>query len=244
MFRLGLLLTCWSVTALPALATPEPHIIVLPGIEGPSPCARGIISGLRQTYPNATYEIFDWTTGRATRMLYHVVAWNRNQNVACQLAEHIVTLQNQQPYRPIILVGHSGGGAMAIVALEQLPPGYRIHQAILLAPDIAPSHPLATSLDRTVQGIDVFHSRLDCLILGAATTSVGTIDRVWTPAAGMVGFHSPRGADEGSQFLYAAKLHQHGYEPAMSLTGHFGGHFTCTLPEFVNRYVSPAIRVY
>lgn len=242
MMRLGLLLTCWSVMALPALAAPEPHIIVLPGIEGSSPCARGIVSGLRQTHPNATYEIYDWTTGHATRMLYHVVAWNRNQSVAALLAEHIVTLQTQQPDRPIILVGHSGGGAMAIVALEQLPPGYRVHQAILLAPDLAPGHPLATSLDRTLQGIDVFHSKLDCVILGAATTSVGTIDRVWTPAAGMVGFHSPPCSDEMSVSLYATKLRQHGYEVAMSRTGHFGGHFTCTLPEFVNRYVSPSLR--
>jgi pimeloyl-ACP methyl ester carboxylesterase len=242
MVRLGLVLSCWIVMTLPVLAAHEPHIIVLPGVEGPSPCARGIISGLRQSHPNATFEIFDWTTGHPSYMLYHACAWNRNQNVAAILAEHIVTLQTQQPDRPIILVGHSGGGAMAIVALEQLPPGFRVHQAILLAPDIAPTHPLAASLDRTIQGIDVFHSKLDCFILGAATASVGTIDRVWTPAAGMIGFHTPSYADEASASLYSTKLRQHGYEVAMSRTGHFGGHFTCTLPEFVNRYVSPVLR--
>jgi pimeloyl-ACP methyl ester carboxylesterase len=242
MKRLGLLFALWCASTVPASAAPEPHIIVLPGIEGSSPCARGVISGLRQTHPNATYEIYDWTTGHAYRMLYHVRAWNRNQTVAGMLAEHIVTLQTEQPYRPIILVGHSGGGAMAIVALEQLPPGYKVHQAILLAPDIAPNHPLAASLDHTLQGIDVFHSSIDCIILGAATTSVGTIDRVWTPAAGMVGFNQPKASDDSSQFLYSTKLHQHGYEPAMLLTGHYGGHFTCTLPEFVNRYVSPVLR--
>jgi pimeloyl-ACP methyl ester carboxylesterase len=249
MLRLGLLLICWIVTTLPAAAAPEPtlpslepHIIVLPGVEGPSPCSRGIVSGLRQTHPNATYEVFDWTTGHVYRMLYHARGWDRNQAVAALLADHIVTLQNQEPYRPIILVGHSGGGAMAVLALEQLPPGYRIHQAILLAPYISPVRSLATSLDRTLQGIDVFHSPFDFIVLGAATMTVGTLDRVRLPAAGMVGFHTPQGLDEGSQFLYAAKLHQHGYEPAMFLTGHYGGHFTCTLPEFVNRYVSPVIR--
>ena len=249
MLRLGLLLTCWSVSTLPALAAPEPaqttldpHFIILPGIEGPSLCAKGIIAGLRQTHPNSTYEVFDWTTGHAYRMLYHARAWNRNYSMAGVLAEHIVTLQNQEPFRPIIVIGHSGGGGVTIVALEQLPPGYRIHQAILLAPDLSPEHSLVNSLDHTLVGIDVFHSPLDFLVLGVGTIAVGTIDRARLPAAGMVGFYPPRGLDEGSQFLYASKLHQHTYQPSMSLTGHFGGHFTCTLPEFVNRYVSPVLR--
>ena len=242
MLRLALALSCCFLVTVPARAASEPHIIVLPGIEGPSPCARGIVSGLSQSHPGATYEIYDWTTGHAYRMLYHVRGWNRNQNVASLLAQRIQTLQAEQPDRPIILIGHSGGGAMTILALEQLPPSCKIQQAILLAPDIAPNHSLVTALDRTAMGIDVFHSKLDCLILGAATVAVGTIDRVRLPAAGMLGFSSPRGMDEGSAFLYSSKLHQHGYEPAMSLTGHFGGHFTVTLPEFVNRYVSPVVR--
>jgi pimeloyl-ACP methyl ester carboxylesterase len=242
MLQLGLLLTCWGAMALPAGPAPEPYFIVLPGIEGMSPCPRGVVSGLRQTHPNATYEIFDWTTGHAYRMFYHARAWTRHQQIAGELAQRILALQTDQPYRPIILIGHSGGAAMAIVALEQLPPGYRVHQVILLAPDLAPSYPLGTALDRTVYGIDVFHSRFDCLMLGAGTTLLGTIERVHTPAAGMLGFHTPGCLDEGTQFLYCMKLRQHGYEPAMALTGYVGGHFTCTTPEFVNRYVSPVIR--
>jgi pimeloyl-ACP methyl ester carboxylesterase len=243
MTRLAVALVLSVVTALPCWAASEPHIIVLPGIEGPSPCARGIVSGLSQSHPNATYEVYDWTTGHAYNMLYHVSAWKRNQIVADLLAQRIMTVQAEKPGRPIVLVGHSGGGAMSVVALERLPAGCRIQQAILLAPDISPGYNLTTALDRTEFGIDVFHSTLDCVILGAATVAVGTVDRVRMPAAGMVGFSTPRkGMDEGSAFLYSSKLHQHGYTPAMSLTGHFGGHFTCTLPEFVKSYVSPVIR--
>jgi hypothetical protein len=118
----------------------------------------------------------------------------------------------------------------------------KIHQAILLAPALSPLYPLATALDRTDQGIDVFYSNLDCVVLGAGTYTVGTIDRVRTPASGMVGFRLPLNADYVALSLYGTKLHQHGYDPAMSLTGHFGGHLTCTLPEFVNRYVSTVLR--
>jgi pimeloyl-ACP methyl ester carboxylesterase len=242
MLRLGFSLLVWCLVTANATAAPEPHFIVLPGIEGLSPCARGIVSGLRQSHPDATFEVFDWTTGNAARMLYHVQAWQRNQGVAASLADRIAALQMRQPDRPIILVGHSGGGAMAIMALDQLPPGFKIHQAILLAPDLSPFYPLANALDRTVQGIDVFYSNFDCVVLGAATYMVGTIDRVRTPAAGMIGFRQPTSSDFVSTSLYAAKLHQHGYDPAMSLTGHFGGHLTCTLPEFVNRYVNPVLR--
>jgi pimeloyl-ACP methyl ester carboxylesterase len=232
----------WCTVASPAWASPQPHFIVLPGIEGVSPCSKGIVSGLRQTHPNATFEIFDWTTGNAARMLYHVQAWQRNQSVAGYLADHIASLQTQQPDRPIVLIGHSGGGAMAVMVLNQLPPGFKIRQAILLAPDISPTYPLSTALERTVQGIDVFYSNLDCIVLGAAAYTAGTIDRVRTPAAGMIGFRQPATSDAVALSLYATKLHQHGYDPAMSLTGHFGGHFTCTLPEFVKSYVSPVLR--
>jgi hypothetical protein len=58
----------------------------------------------------------------------------------------------------------------------------------------------------------------------------------------MIGFRSPPSSDNIATSLYVTKLHQHGYDPAMSLTGHFGGHFTCTLPDFVSRYVSPVLR--
>jgi hypothetical protein len=57
-----------------------------------------------------------------------------------------------------------------------------------------------------------------------------------------VGFHTPGNLDDGARFLYSAKLHQHGYNPEMALSGHFGGHFTYTMPEFVKTHVYPLIR--
>jgi pimeloyl-ACP methyl ester carboxylesterase len=242
MLRHGLLWIFWFSLSLPASAAPEPHFIILPGVEGPSLCSHGIVSGLRQMHPDATFEIFDWTTGNISRMLYHLKAWERNQDVAWTLADHIAALQTWQPERPIVLIGHSGGGAMAIMVLDRLPPGFKVHQAILLAPALSPIYPLATALDRTDQGIDVFYSNLDCVVLGAGTYAMGTIDRIRTPASGMVGFRLPMNTDIVAANLYGTKLHQHGYDPAMSLTGHFGGHLTCTLPEFVNRYVGSVLR--
>jgi pimeloyl-ACP methyl ester carboxylesterase len=175
-------------------------------------------------------------------MLYHACSWNRNQSVAVSLAHHVAAYQREYPDTPIILIGHSGGGAMVVVALEQLPPGYRVHQAILLAPDLDPKHSLGVAMDHTLCGIDVFRSHFDLLVLGVGTSLVGTLDRAHSPAAGLVGFRQPSGLDERSRFLYSAKLREHDYRVEMVLTGHTGGHFTCTTPAFVDRYVSPVIR--
>jgi len=241
MVRFGVALILMIVPIFPLMAV-EPHFIVLPGIEGPSPLARGVVSGLRSTHPSASFEIFDWTTGHAYRMLYHLRDWNRNQIMVDRLAERIVSLQKSQPDQPIVLIGHSGGAALIVLALEKLPKEVQVQQAILLAPDLSPNYPLNTALDRTAYGIDVFHSRFDFLIQGIATRAVGTIDRVHTRGAGMVGFRTAQEWDENSRFLNSYKLRQHDYEMAMALSGHFGGHFTYGMPEFVKRYISPVLR--
>ena len=143
MVRFGLVVTVALVLASSTFAA-DPYFIVLPGIEGPSPC--GIISGLRQTHPAATYEVYDWTTGHAYRMLYHAL---RGTNVPGRGrafgSAHRHTPgptagpahRTHRPLRP--------ASAMSILALERLPPGVPIQQAILLAPDLSMDYPLTAA---------------------------------------------------------------------------------------------------
>ena len=78
--------------------------------------------------------------------------------------------------------------------------------------------------------------------MGAGTIAAGTIDRMHAPGAGMLDVTVPKSLmDADGQYVYQAKLHQHEYEVGMLQTGHYGGHFTCTLPDFVNRYVGPVV---
>lgn len=240
--RTALLLAGWLVTTTPVLADAPPHFLILPGIGGVSSGSRGMEEGFRKAYPGATVEVFDWTTGHSYRFLYHLRAWERNQVVARTVGARVQTIQAGKPGTPIVLVGHSGGGAMVVVALEQLPPDCKVQQAILLAPALSPSYPLSGALKHSTEGIDVFHSHLDRLVLGAGTTCFGTLDRERSVSAGMTGFQVLAGSDEACRDLYRSRLRQHGFDAAMRRAGHSGGHHACTRPDFIRGFVAPVVR--
>ena len=72
--------------------------------------------------PYAT-EIVDWTTGRILLAIYHLRAWKRNRRAARQIAGRVVDYRRQYPGRPVWILGHSAGGAMAILAASFCRPG-------------------------------------------------------------------------------------------------------------------------
>jgi len=216
-----------------------PHFILLPGIEGTSICTRSMVAGVYKACPDASVEVFDWTTGKWFRLLEHLCAWERNRVVSGLLADHIRCRRAAHPGQPLILVGHSGGGAMIVMALERLPADCQVHQAILIAPGLAPDYDLTAALARAEHGLDVYHSPLDCLVIGVGTVCLGTIDRQRKVSAGMVGFRLPRCLDEPGQWLYQSRLRQHRYRPGAH--GCLGGHFSCTSSRFVAALVKATL---
>ena len=66
----------------------------------------------------------------------------------------------------------------------------------------------------------VFFSDRDTLVLSAGTKVFGTIDGVYSEAAGYVGFKAPPESDRDQY----AKLVQYPYDPAWARFGHFGDH--------------------
>jgi hypothetical protein len=83
---------------------------------------------------------------------------------------------------------------------------------------------------------------MDLVVLGAGTRIFGTIDRVKSVAAGLVGFRVPRSLDDSDRAQYA-KLRQVRWRPAMASTGYLGGHVGSDSPAFLRRYVVPLLRV-
>ena len=82
------------------------------------------------------------------------------------------------------------------------------------------------------------------IVLGAGTRLFGTIDRVKTVSAGLVGFRAPLldSLDHARRQSYG-KLRQVRWRPRMATTGYFGGHMGPDSPMFLRKYVVPLLRI-
>jgi pimeloyl-ACP methyl ester carboxylesterase len=161
------------------------------------------------------------------------------ENVRAQgarLAAAIRERHVREPGRRVVVVAHSAGSAVALMATESLPPD-SIDRLILLAPSVSTGYDIRPALWSAREGVDVFCSKKDWVALGFVTRVVGTTDRVWSKAAGRHGFQPPGGLDR----LESTRLRQHFWTPELSWTGHSGGHHGMHNTAFLHAYVFPLI---
>ena len=144
--------------------------VVLPGIEGKSVFNSNIAQGLIHGGVKSAVEVHDWTTGHLPLFLVHLRHIERNRDEARKLAQIIVEYQDRYPDRPVYLVGHSGGGGMALLTLEALPPDRKVTGVILLAVAVSRTFDLREALSKTERGIWNFYSPGDLVFLVAGTT--------------------------------------------------------------------------
>ena len=130
---------------------------------------------------------------------------------------------------------------MAVLILERLPAGTTGTSAVLLQAAISPRYNLSAALAGAESESGVSPLR-NLFFLGIFTTVAGTIDGRHTPAAGMVGFRPPAGLSAADKELYATRLHEVSFRPAMSAAFHLGGHFGPTNRVFVGEWIAPFIR--
>jgi pimeloyl-ACP methyl ester carboxylesterase len=217
------------------------YTVVLPGIEGTSYLNANVAKGLVQGGWPGAVEVYDWTAGSVLLFPVNLRALDRNKHEAGKIAQKIIRYQARHPNRPVHIIGHSGGGGVAVLALEALPSDHAIASAILLAPAISPEYDLRKALRRTQQGVWNFYSRYDVGFLKAGTMFMGTMDGQHTSAAGAVGFQMPRGLDDDDRRLYAGKLRQQGYSRKMADSGHTGGHLGWASRDFVAEWLCPVL---
>ncbi len=209
-------------------------VLVLPGIEGRSYLNEAICKGLNNGGVNWAIELSDWTSNWG--VLYNLRAEERNRRQARKIAKRIERYMVAFPDRPVMLVGQSGGGAMAVWAAEALKPGQKIDGLVLINPSLSPQYLLLEALAHTDKGIVLQYSPKDWMLLGVGTTVYGTMDGEHGSSAGFVGFEIPTDRPK----LYK-KLYQIGWTSNMAQAGHSGGHLSSGAAKFVARYVAPLI---
>jgi hypothetical protein len=159
------------------------------------------------------------------------------------VVETIRAYKTDRPSDPVFLVAKSGGAGVVVKTLELLD-HQEVERAVLLAPALSPTYDLSGALRAVRNDVVVFWSPLDFVILGVGTRIFGTVDRIRTVGAGMVGFQPPSaGSLDGASGSPYDKLHQVRWRPSMAAAGHYGGHWGPESPVFLRKYVAPLLRV-
>jgi pimeloyl-ACP methyl ester carboxylesterase len=140
----------------------------------------------------------------------------------------IVKYQDAHPDLPVYIVGHSGGGGVAVFAAEALPSGHKIDGLVLLSPSLSRGYDLSKALANSRNGLVNFYSRNDVGFLVVGTTVIGNVDGNHGPSAGAVGFSNT-----------FSDLYQVPWSEDMASSGNEGGHLDTTVSTFVSQYVAP-----
>jgi pimeloyl-ACP methyl ester carboxylesterase len=238
MIRFGIVLTVAAFAAGCAgppedLMTPQRQanglVIVLPGIEGVGLGSDGVRDGLLQAGVNSAVAVYAW--GRPIPVagpLLNQVDIIGNRLAGERIAQMIVNYQDTHPNLPVYIVGHSGGGGVAVFTAEALPPGHKIDGLVLLSASLSGGYDLSKALANSRQGLVNFYSHSDVAFLMIGTMVAGNVDGEHGPSAGAIGF--------GNTF---PGLFQVAWSEDMAQTGNEGGHLDSTASTFVSQYVAP-----
>lgn len=201
-------------------------VIILPGIEGRSGFNANIRRGIVDSGLDYAVTIYSW--GRPVPLvgpLMNQMDVLGNRLAGNRLADYIEEYQNAHPGKPVWIIGHSGGGGIAIFAAEGLEAGHQVDGLILLSASISKDYPLGPALQKVRGPIVNFYNPDDGALLGLGTTITSNVDGRRGPSAGLKGFsRSYPGLRE------------------VRVTGRGDPHGAATRPSFVRNNVVPYIR--
>ena len=224
-----------ALAASPSTQPSRPFLLHLPGIAGKCWLDSALLSGLRQGGLAADTEIFDWTCKDPG--LDSLLARARNQDQAAKIAEHLTTYIRSHLATKIYLTSHSGGGGVAVWALEKLPRDVQIDTLFLIAPALSPTYDLSAALRHVRGRCYVFSSEGDAAVLGVGTRLFGTIDGEKSDAAGRVGFTRPVTADPAQYAKIVPKPDQSAWMQFNNIGDHIGPMMT----PFAKSVIAPLL---
>jgi pimeloyl-ACP methyl ester carboxylesterase len=213
-------------------------VVSLDGVGGYNWGTRWLRQGLDEGGVEAAIVIYDWSKGPGGMFVGDLMDPARNRAVAEDLARTVATYVAAMPERPVTLIGHSGGAAVVVWALEAMPERCRVDRVILLAPALAPEYDLSAALKRVEKRMYVMYSPADVGLMAAGTFAFGTMDRKHSVSAGLVGFEMPPDAADRAQYT---KVRQVRWTLDLAKSGHLGGHMGWTTAQFARDFLGPIL---
>jgi pimeloyl-ACP methyl ester carboxylesterase len=215
-------------------------VVSLDGVGGYNWGPKWLRSGLQEAGLKAAIVIYDWSQGPQGLFVGDLVAEDRNHAAAKDLAQMVTTYSAALPGRPITLIGHSGGAAVVVWALESLPEGCRIERVFLLAPALSPEYDLSRALKHVDRRMYVMYSYADVGLMAAGTAVFGTMDRQHGVSAGLVGFRLPPALPAAQQAEYL-KVRQIPWTIDLVKMGNLGDHMGWTTTRFARDFIAPIL---
>jgi pimeloyl-ACP methyl ester carboxylesterase len=201
-------------------------VIILPGIEGESAMNHGIREGIVSSGTGRAVAIHLWGSPiPGISMFINQTNVLGNRLAGKRVADMVVAYQDANPGRPVHIIGHSGGGGVAVFAAESMPEGRQVDGIILLSASISAGYDMSKALTKCKSGAVNFYCRADVGLLVIGTTLFGNVDGVRGPATGNSGFTN------GHSKLYELEL-----TPEMTVGD---PHAAATRAGFVQTYVAP-----
>jgi pimeloyl-ACP methyl ester carboxylesterase len=141
--------------------------------------------------------------------------------------------------RSVYIIAKSGGTAVALAALAQLPAD-SVERVVLLSSAVSPDYDLMPALRAVRIELVSFWSPKDKFILGLGTSIFGTADGVMGESAGLIGFRMPEQGCAADLAQYR-KLRQVEWDESMRKTYNYGTHIGTSMPLFMRDYVAPLV---
>jgi pimeloyl-ACP methyl ester carboxylesterase len=199
----------------------------------------GLKKGLIEAGYKGQLSMFPWETGLGVVVDQDTAVRYKRQK-ADEVAAEIVRFHRAYPASPIHLIGLSAGTAVAVFAVEALPPNLKVENVILFGASISNDYDLTKALGHVRTHLYNFTSEHDA-VLGFLVPMSGTADRTDAPAAGLDGFVMPPGANAQTRRLYLTKVVRIAWKAKYERDGDYGGHTGGVNASFVRDYVAPLI---
>ncbi len=202
-------------------------VVILPGIEGESEFNHNIRQGLASAGCYRAMPIYNWGAPiPGVGMLINQTNVIGNRIAGSSIADMIEKYQDNYPGRPVYVIGHSGGGGVAVFTAEAMGEGKKIDGLVLLSASISSDYDLNKALKNCKNGILNVYNPDDTALLGVGTAIMGNVDGGHGASAGQSGF--AKSAPGLYQITVGAGMYYGG-----------GSHDASTRPGFVARFVAP-----